>query len=166
MILIAFGANLPDVGGSSPLHTCQRALASVRALEGLDFTGVSDWYRTSPAPPDPSQPDYCNGIARFSGAPDPAALLDALHRIEATFGRVRSTANAARTLDLDLIEFNGLIRHGPPPVLPHPRAHLRDFVLRPLVEVAPDWVHPVLRQPASALLAALPDTAGDAMTRW
>ena len=63
--------------------------------------------------------------------------------------------NAARPLDLDLIAMDGLVRAAPDPVLPHPRAHLRDFVLRPLCDVAPDWVHPALGLSAAALLARL-----------
>lgn len=166
MILIAFGANLPLHDAASPVLTCARALDAVAAVEGLDFVAVSPWYRTRPMPPDASQPDFCNGVARFEGAPDPVALLAALHRIEAAFGRVRSVPNAARTLDLDLIDLNGLVRRDAAPILPHPRAHLRAFVLRPLLDVAPDWEHIVLKGPAGALLAALGKDAGADVTRW
>ena len=76
--------------------------------------------------------------------------------IEAACGRQRSTPNAARTLDLDIIGIGQLVRDAPDPIVPHPRAHLRAFVLAPLADVAPDWVHPVLGRTASALLADLP----------
>jgi 2-amino-4-hydroxy-6-hydroxymethyldihydropteridine diphosphokinase len=89
----------------------------------------------------------------------PAALLAHLMAIEAVCGRERGAPNAARTLDLDIIGIGGMVREAPDPILPHPRAHLRAFVLAPLVDVAPDWVHPVLRQTAAALLAALPPQA-------
>jgi 2-amino-4-hydroxy-6-hydroxymethyldihydropteridine diphosphokinase len=72
---------------------------------------------------------------------------------------VRGEPNAARTLDLDIIDLNGIIRAVPDPILPHPRAHYRAFVLRPLLDVAPGWRHPVLRQSVATLLAELPPQA-------
>ncbi len=72
---------------------------------------------------------------------------------------MRGEPNAARTLDLDIIamgEAGEMVRSAPDPVLPHPRAHLRAFVLVPLLDVAPDWMHPVLRRPAHDLVRALP----------
>ena len=76
--------------------------------------------------------------------------------IEAASGRRRSEANAARTLDLDIIAIGEMVRAAPDPILPHPRAHLRRFVLAPLADVAPGWVHPLLHETAAALLARLP----------
>jgi 2-amino-4-hydroxy-6-hydroxymethyldihydropteridine diphosphokinase len=76
--------------------------------------------------------------------------------IETACGRQRSTPNAARTLDLDIIGIGGLVRDAPDPIVPHPRAHLRAFVLAPLADVAPGWVHPVLGRTAVELLALLP----------
>ncbi len=156
MILIAIGANLPAPDGSSPLTTCQRAVASLAELAGLRLVAVSSWHRTKPVPPLPGAPDFVNGVARLEGEAEPAALLAALHGLEAASGRQRSFTNAPRSLDLDLIDLNGQLRDAPDPVLPHPRAHLRRFVLAPLMEVAPDWVHPRLGLPVAALLAGLP----------
>jgi 2-amino-4-hydroxy-6-hydroxymethyldihydropteridine diphosphokinase len=76
--------------------------------------------------------------------------------VETVYGRERSVPNAARTLDLDIIAIGNLVRNEPDPILPHPRAHLRAFVLEPLVDVAPAWMHPVLGRTAAALLADLP----------
>lgn len=155
--LIALGANLADPGGSAPLRTCQRAAAALAALPGLRLAGLSRWYRTAPDPPMPGAPWFVNGVARLVGeAGDPAALLAALHAVEAAAGRERPWRNAPRSLDLDLIDLDGLVRAAPDPVLPHPRAHLRRFVLVPLAEVAPDWRHPVSGLAAAALLAGLP----------
>jgi 2-amino-4-hydroxy-6-hydroxymethyldihydropteridine diphosphokinase len=156
MILIAIGANLPDRHGAHPLATCRAAAEALRALPGLRFARLSRWYETAPIPPS-GQPPFVNGVARLEGnAGDPAALLARLHTIEVAAGRVRSVANAARVLDLDIIDIDGLLRDAPDPVLPHPRAHERAFVLRPLADVAPGWIHPRLGLGVAALLAALP----------
>jgi 2-amino-4-hydroxy-6-hydroxymethyldihydropteridine diphosphokinase len=155
VILVGIGANLPGRRGESPRVACAAAAEALRGLPGLRLAALSRWYETAPLPP-AGQPMYINGVARLDGDVDPAWLLARLHATEARAGRVRGVPNAARTMDLDLIAHHGLVRDAPDPVLPHPRAHLRAFVLAPLIEVAPDWVHPRLGQTARALLAALP----------
>ncbi|HQT83420.1 MAG: 2-amino-4-hydroxy-6-hydroxymethyldihydropteridine diphosphokinase [Acidiphilium sp. 37-64-53] len=166
MLLIAIGANLPGAEGGSPRTTCDQAVHALRNLPDIRFVALSGWYRSAPVPRDDGQPDYCNGVVRFEGEPDPAWLLASLHKIEAEFGRTRSVANAARTLDLDLIDCNGIICTEASLVLPHPRAHLRPFVLQPILDIAPDWVHPDLDLTAAALLAALPQPAAGSMMPW
>ncbi len=106
--------------------------------------------------PPSAQPDYCNGVVRLEGKIEPGALLAALHGIEAAAGRVRTVQNEARTLDLDIIDMNGAIRAVPAPILPHPRAHLRAFVLRPILDVAPSWQHPTFYRSVTSLLVDLP----------
>lgn len=155
MILVAIGANLPGPDGAPPLDTCRRAAAALGRLPGYDLQALSKWYETAPIPPS-GQPPYVNGVARLTGPVEPANLLALLQSIERQEGRVRGIVNAPRTLDLDIVAIGELIRTAPDPVLPHPRAHLRAFVLVPLADVAPDWVHPVLGQPVRALIEALP----------
>jgi len=154
MIIIAIGANLPGLQGEPADETCRLAAAAVRALPGLRFHSLSQWYRTAPVPK-ADQPDYCNGVIRLEGKTAPEALLLALQKIETQFGRKRGEANAPRTLDLDIIDLNGAIRAVPDPILPHPRAHQRAFVLRPILDVAPDWRHPTLRSSVTSLLVDL-----------
>ena len=156
MILVALGANLPAADGTPPLETCRRAAASLHGLAGLRCVAVSRWFATAPMPPS-GQPLYINGVARLEGAVEPDRLLAALQALEAAHGRQRSVPNAARTLDLDIVAMGALVRPASDPVLPHPRMHERAFVLAPLLDVAPDWRHPVIGQTARALLAALPD---------
>jgi 2-amino-4-hydroxy-6-hydroxymethyldihydropteridine diphosphokinase len=154
MILISIGANLPSPSSGPVIDTCEQAAEAIRELPGLEFLALSPWYRTA-AIPKSSQPDYCNGVIRMEGNVEPTSLLAALNEIEARSGRVRSIRNAARPLDLDIIDLNGIISALPPVILPHPRAHLRAFVLRPILDVAPGWRHPTLRRGIAALLSEL-----------
>jgi 2-amino-4-hydroxy-6-hydroxymethyldihydropteridine diphosphokinase len=154
--LIGVGANLPGPDGQAPLETCRRAVAMLDLLPASRLCGLSRWFLTAPMPPS-GQPPYVNAVAALLVEPgDPAVLLARLMAVETACGRQRSVPNAARTLDLDLIAIDDLVRDAPDPILPHPRAHLRAFVLAPLIDVAPGWVHPVFGRTAAELLAGLP----------
>ena len=155
---MALGANLPGPHGEPPSTMCAWAVGELGKLPGLVVTAVSRLYETAPDPPS-DQPNYANGAARLEGSADPEALLTMLHGIEARAGRVRTTQNAARPLDLDLIAMDGLVRDAAP-ILPHPRAHLRAFVLWPLRDVAPEWRHPLSKLTPAEMLAALPGGDG------
>jgi 2-amino-4-hydroxy-6-hydroxymethyldihydropteridine diphosphokinase len=153
MILIALGSNLSSPAGS-PAETVAAALAALKA-NGVTPVKVSHLYEST-AWPDPNDPPYINAVAQVTTELSPAALLDRLHAMERAFGRVRSVRNAPRTLDLDILDYDGRIEGGPP-VLPHPRIDSRAFVLVPLAEIAPDWRHPISRHTAQELLAVLPE---------
>ena len=153
MIFIGLGANLPSRAGA-PQATLDAALADLERA-GVRILARSGWWETAPVPVS-DQPWFINAVAAVETALGPADLLALLHRIEADYGRERLMVNGARTLDLDLLAYGGIVNPGPEsPILPHPRLHQRAFVLRPLAELAPDWVHPVSGQPIAALLAAL-----------
>lgn len=156
MILIALGANLPGRFGP-PQAMLEAALARLPEV-GVRVLARSPWYLTAPVPAS-DQPDYVNGVARVDTVLDAAATLAALHRIEAEFGRVRTVTNAPRAIDLDLIAYRDEVR-ADAPILPHPRMHVRAFVLVPLGDIAPDWVHPILGKDVAALIAALPPGQG------
>jgi 2-amino-4-hydroxy-6-hydroxymethyldihydropteridine diphosphokinase len=99
------------------------------------------------------QPEYRNGVAIVEADGSPQAVLAGLLRVEAVLDRERGARNAARTLDLDLIAHGRTMLDTPGLTLPHPRAHQRLFVMGPLAEIAPGWVHPVLGETAAALAA-------------
>lgn len=153
MILVAIGANLPDAAGRDALGTCRWAVGALDSLPGMRVRALSRWYASRPVP-EADQPDYVNGVAHLVGQGTPPELLECLHGIEQRAGRVRGAPNAARTLDLDLVAHGDAIWAGPALVLPHPRAHLRPFVLVPLRDVAPGWRHPTLEADVTELLAA------------
>ena len=150
MILIGLGANLPSRLGTA----AETLTAALQALEGegIRIAARSPWYESAPIPAS-DQPWFVNGVAALAtGLPAPE-LLRRLHAIEREFERIRSVPNAARTIDLDLLDYDGQVHVGWP-VLPHPRLHERAFVLRPLLDIAPDWRHPLTGEPAGTLLAA------------
>lgn len=153
MIFVAVGSNLsaPDLGG--PLEICTRALTRLDST-GITVTAVSRFYETAPVPVS-DQPWFVNAVARVTTSLDAATLLERLHQVEQAFGRVRHRRNEARVLDLDLIDYNGVVSAGPP-ILPHPRMADRAFVLLPLYDLAPNWVHPSSRLSITDLIAALP----------
>lgn len=127
-----------------------------------------------------SGPDYANAAATLRTTLGPQELLALLHEIEARFGRDRGTGRwSSRVLDLDLIGYHDLVMpdretlqkwmalplerqkvDAPDTlILPHPRLQDRGFVLAPLAEIAPGWIHPVTGQSIAGMLAALPDAA-------
>jgi len=176
LCLLALGANQPH-GDRAPGETLCVALDDL-AARGCTVTAVSRFFRT-PAFPAGYGPDYINAAAclQYGGSPD--TLMALLHDVEATHGRARSERWGQRTLDLDLLAIGGLVLpdrttwrhwHGLPPetqtriapaelILPHPRLQERAFVLIPLADVAPGWVHPVLGQSVADMCAALPPEA-------
>ena len=154
VILIALGSNLPSRAGDSS-QTLRAALDEL-ARNDIVPQKVSAFYATA-AWPDRSDPTYVNAVARVETALAPDTLMARLHATERKFGRGRSVRNAPRTLDLDLLDYNGRIEGGPP-VLPHPRIESRAFVLVPLADVAPSWRHPVSGRDIRALIGALPDS--------
>lgn len=135
---IGLGANLDD-----PVAQVERALGAVAALPKTTLAGCSSLYLSRPMGP-ADQPDYVNAVARVDTALTAPELLAALLAIERHQGRQRSASqrNAPRTLDLDLLLYGDVVRDDPDLTLPHPGAHVRDFVLVPLAQIAPDLVIP------------------------
>lgn len=147
---IGLGANLAD-----PEKQVRAALDELAAAPGIVLERKSSLYRTAPIGYD-NQPDFINAVARVRTTLEPQALLDALLEIERTHGRVREFLNAPRTLDLDVLLYEDRVINTDTLNVPHPRAHLRAFVLLPLLEVSPDVIIPGIG-PASAWLAHCQD---------
>jgi 2-amino-4-hydroxy-6-hydroxymethyldihydropteridine diphosphokinase len=153
LILIGIGGNLASMRFGAARDTLAAALAALEA-EGIQIMARSSWYRTEPVPPS-DQPWFVNAVALLAtnlAAPD---LLAVLQAVEGKFGRVRGEQNAARVLDLDLLDHQGQVTETPSLVLPHPRLHQRRFVLVPLAEIVPSWRHPVSGLTAKQLLSRL-----------
>lgn len=136
---IGIGANLGD-----PLEQVTSAIAALATLPMTRLLGTSSAYRSAPmgGMRDDSQPDYVNAVVRIQTLLDARTLLDRLLDIENRHGRFRSFPNAPRTLDLDLLLFGEQQIDQPGLCVPHPRMHLRRFVLDPLIEIAPDLYIP------------------------
>jgi 2-amino-4-hydroxy-6-hydroxymethyldihydropteridine diphosphokinase len=149
-VVVALGSNMAgDFASSEAL--LEAALARFPEA-GLPVRARSAWWRSA-AWPDPKSPEYRNGVAVVEANGPPRAVLEALFSIEEAFRRTRSAKNAPRTLDLDLIAHGRRVIDAPGLQLPHPRAHERRFVMGPLAEIAPGWVHPVLGKTAADLAA-------------
>ncbi len=154
MILVGIGSNL-SFCGATPYAVVKM---SVRALSQIgQVRATSRFYRT-PAWPNPDDPEYINAAVSLSTDLRPARLLSLLHQIEAAFGRKRGAKNGPRTLDLDLLGYDDVSIPGGKAdglVLPHPRLHAREFVLRPLADIAPDWTPPESKKTVATLLEEL-----------
>jgi 2-amino-4-hydroxy-6-hydroxymethyldihydropteridine diphosphokinase len=148
-VFIGLGANL-----GQPRASLEAAIAALGQLPGTRLVGQSACYASAPI--DAQGPEFINAVAELRTSLEPAALLQALHAIEAEHGRLRPYRNAPRTLDLDLLMFGQRQLDSPTLVLPHPRMHQRAFVLLPLLELAPDAIHPALG-PLAASAAATAD---------
>lgn len=153
MIFIALGANLPSQHGT-PRQTLMKAVEALKE-KGIKVLAVSPIYLTAPIPVS-NQPWYHNAVALVKTHLLPVDLLRTLQDIEVDFGRIRTTRNAARVLDLDLIDYQGKVIDERDLELPHPRMADRAFVLYPLRDIAPDWRHPVSRSRIDDLIAKLP----------
>ena len=149
-VVVALGSNLR--GEFSSVQDLLEAALADFAAAGLAVVKRSSWWRSA-SWPDAGQPDYLNGVILVETTLDPHATLRALREIEARYGRLRGEANAPRTLDLDLIAYGPTVFDDEALTLPHPRAAERLFVMGPLAEIAPGWLHPASGIGAEALAA-------------
>ncbi len=158
-VLIALGANISGIWGT-PNAILERSLIELSAYNNLQIISKSPWYNTKPVGLW-RQPIYLNGIISIETYLSPDSLLCFLKQVERYAGRRGGRPWGPRTLDLDILSYKGLIRHWDIKhriarsgrlILPHPHLHERPFVLRPLLDVAPEWRHPVFQLSVRKLL--------------
>jgi 2-amino-4-hydroxy-6-hydroxymethyldihydropteridine diphosphokinase len=152
MILIALGSNISGPWGT-PQQSVQQALQALNR-DGLKLVEASRLLLTAPFGK-PNQPPFVNAVAHIETHLSPLALLQKLHAIEKEAGRRRKTRWGPRTLDLDIIDYHGLVKSTGKLTLPHPGIAERIFVLKPISELTGKWRHPTSHLSAQAMLRKL-----------
>lgn len=153
---IALGSNLGD--RMAALHSARESLRKIAGIAGPFLS--SSIYETAPVDSGPEAGYFLNAVVEVAFEGDPAHLLVALQAVELDYGRpIQRSLNEPRTIDLDILYIGNQCIHTPGLVIPHPRLHLRRFVLEPLAEIAPSLRLPRMHQSIAELLGALNDPA-------
>jgi len=140
VILVGIGSNLRSSEGSLPKENCLEALRRL-SLKQVRIISTSSFFESEPIP-DVRQPWYINLVIAVKTNMPPLILMGCLLAIELEMGRKRTFTNGPRVIDLDLLAYNNKILNDVGLIIPHPRMYERAFVLKPLAEIAPDWLHP------------------------
>jgi len=148
-VYLGLGSNMGD-----RFDTLSRAVDSLRSEAGFTHLDVSPVYETIPADM-PGQPQFLNAAVFFETSLDPHGVLDVCGEIEITLGRVRTVKGAPRTIDIDIELYGDHVIESETLTIPHPRLHLRDFVLQPLIDIQPSLIHPKLDTPLKTILSEL-----------
>ena len=154
-VFIGFGSNRGD-----RQEFCDRAITLLGLLPHSQLVAVSSYYETQPVDPHgilgPTW--FYNGVVKIETQLTPKRLLEICRETESALGREDENRSGPRTIDFDLLLYGQQIIDEPDLKVPHPRMHLRGFVLEPLVELAPEWVHPVFKNTLKELRDQLNDT--------
>ena len=158
---LALGSNLGD-----RLSLLRQARGLLAAADGVRVLASSGLYQTVPVGGPEGQNPYLNAVLEVETTLSPEALLQLTQRVEKDLGRERRIRWGARTLDIDILFYGDKISKEPDLELPHPRLHLRRFVLLPLADLAPETLHPVENRSVRQMLESLPGEGGeDLITR-
>ena len=142
-LIIGIGGNLISSDGLHPIEVGKKAIIQMQSSL-INVEKISSWYISEPIPKS-DQPDFFNCIVFANTYLNEFDVLENLHLIETTLGRIRININEPRSIDLDLIDFCNKVSKCNRLIIPHPRAHLRRFVMEPLFEIEKNWVHPILK---------------------
>ena len=153
MIYIGIGSNLNGKNNETPLQNCKKALNELK--KGVNICKASSWYKSEPIPIS-NQPWFINAVVEISTSMSSLELLEFILNIEKVFGRIRKKKNEPRIIDLDIVDYkNQIVSFNKKLKIPHPRMHQRAFVLLPLRELNPFWVHPESKIKISILIKEL-----------
>ena len=147
---IAVGSNINSPEGSSPIKNCNDAINELSKFN-IDIIQKSSWYLSEPIPKS-SQPKFYNSVLLCDANYNAQKVLKIIQIVEKKFGRIRVFKNMPRCIDIDIISFNGIVKNSLLLTIPHPRMHLRKFVLLPLFEIDSNWLHPLLKKNIQFLL--------------
>lgn len=155
-VFIGIGSNLGD-----RLGNCEKAILLISKIPGTQTVAQSKWYNTKALTKVPSetQPDYINGIVKIETCLEPHNLLNKLKTIEAQLGRNTSAAKwSPRKIDLDILFYDQIVLDAPNLMIPHPELCKRIFVLKPLCDIEPTLLHPVLNVSVKELYDSISNT--------
>ena len=152
MILLNIGSNLDSIEGDR-LFYLKKSLELLR-LENIKIIKISSIYET-PSYPNKKNPKFLNIGLAIKCKYSPANLIKKSNKIEKILHRTRGLKNQPRTCDIDLIDYDGKILSSKNLKIPHPKAHLRNFVLFPIKEISPTWIHPILNKKIDFLIKKL-----------
>ena len=162
MIFLGIGSNLDSKFGDR-YNNIRRTLKLIQE-EKIVLKKISKFYET-PSYPNKKNPKFINIVIEIEYNLDPEMLLKKIFLIEKKMERKRNTKNEPRTCDIDIIDFKGLIKNQKNVVLPHPKMHKRNFVLFPLKEINPQWIHPKLNKKIDFFINNLSQIARNEITR-
>ena len=148
--IIAFGSNIKSPEGFSPIKNCNNAINELSKFN-INIVQKSSWYLSEPIPKS-TQPKFYNLVVSCCTNHGVDKILKIIQIVEHKFGRIRIFKNMPRCIDIDIISFNKNVKKSLLLTVPHPRMHLRKFVLIPLLEIDSNWLHPLLKKNINFLL--------------
>jgi 2-amino-4-hydroxy-6-hydroxymethyldihydropteridine diphosphokinase len=162
MIILNIGSNLESLKGDR-FFNLKKTLEHIR-LEKITIMKLSSIYET-PSYPNKKNPKFLNIVIEFVCNYSPDQLIKKFNKIEKKLQRIRNVKNQPRTCDIDLIDYDGKIINSKNLIIPHSKAHLRNFVLFPIKEISSGWIHPTLNKRIDFLIKKLSFKLRNEITR-